>query len=466
MGLFDKLRGNKKETVEETKTVPENVTEPEEKAEALPEEKKPATANLQAEPAAAPKPGDAFARITANEKVYIIINNKLPKPWPAIDMNGYMHVYTNPEEAASESDPSNGYVVTELTGEKLGGYLTIWQREGILKIRYSENGNRMQFDAKELGLSPDFSSLMQFTTIRFLQAMTGDTDAHQATAQTWWSALCHVIPGTFFLVPVCYDDEEPETEINDTTMHLFPHAAERLQKLIAEGKGFTIPDYPYAEKSEGKPMHFRTLANSGSGEQWLSAYTSLEEMLPLWHGKAHFALALFDDMKDNYSPSMGILVNPLSTALKLTPAQIADIDKERHEPPKIFSPKPNPDDWAKGPVVPGKKYPNSLYETQDKNANPPYAIIELPDGIYIRVVDFLFRKLSDEHTTPGSGYAMALFRLRMKEVDWLKSDKAKLDALAKRLLEEIPADRFVQALAISPNGARELKIKPGCPTID
>lgn len=140
-----------------------------------------------------------------------------------------------------------------------------------------------------------------------------------------WKEMSPLIKNTLFFVAFAYEGEDINLPVNDGNMHFFPGAGTKINQ------GTNPPDlcgFIPAPQADGRLMRFRTIKNPMLGEEWLSAFTSIEEMLPIWQGRAHFALATFDDMKDLYKPSKGIIINPLSGCLRVPPEKIEFIDKE------------------------------------------------------------------------------------------------------------------------------------------
>lgn len=115
-------------------------------------------------------------------------------------------------------------------------------------------------------------------------------------------------------------------------------------------------------------------------------------------------------------------------------------------------------------------YPITLYENCNISTEPPYKVLKFPEGIYVQVVDLFCRRFFDFQSLPLNGtYSVALFRLKPEEVSWIPSNIDKFENLVKKLYKNIPADRFVKALEVSPENEtppRDLIIRSLCETID
>lgn len=129
---------------------------------------------------------------------------------------------------------------------------------------------------------------------------------------------------TLFFVAIGYEGEDINIPVYDDKIHFYSDAGTRINQGTKPPEFYV---YSPVTQADGRKMSFRTIKNPILGEEWLSAFTSLEEMLPIWQGRAHFAMATFDNMKDFYKPSMGIIINPLSGCHRLTPEKIDFIDK-------------------------------------------------------------------------------------------------------------------------------------------
>ena len=258
--------------------------------------------------------------------VWVVLGTGLPKKWPAIDVQGFFHVFTA-EEAANAFAQPNGFGVEKMTGAALCECLKEWQRYGITHILLHQGNETRKFLEKELGFGNNFNSDLQETMIRYLQTKTLNIDGAVETAKIFWVLLCKMIPERLFLVPFCFEGEDINAPVEDNTLRLFPNAARLIMKQRAEGKILLFDGYPFADKADGRPMHFRSLRNGATGLEVLSVYTDFHEMLPIWKGRAHFALATFDDFKDNYQPTCGVMINPISQALLLEPKDIEEMKK-------------------------------------------------------------------------------------------------------------------------------------------
>ncbi len=258
--------------------------------------------------------------------VWVVLGTGLPKKWPAIDVQGFFHVFTA-EEAANAFAQPNGFGVEKMTGAALCECLKEWQRYGITHILLHQGNDTRKFLEKELGFGNNFNSDLQEAMIRYLQTKTLNIDGAVETAKIFWVLLCKMIPERLFLVPFCFEGEDINAPVEDNTLRLFPNAARLIMKQRAEGKILLFDGYPFADKADGRPMHFRSLRNGTTGQEVLSVYTDFHEMLPIWKGRAHFALATFDDFKDNYQPTCGVMINPISQALLLEPKDIEEMKK-------------------------------------------------------------------------------------------------------------------------------------------
>ena len=258
--------------------------------------------------------------------VWVVLGTGLPKKWPAIDVQGFFHVFTA-EEAANAFAQPNGFGVEKMTGAALCECLKEWQRYGITHILLHQGNETRKFLEKELGFGNNFNSDLQETMIRYLQTKTLNIDGAVETAKIFWVLLCKMIPERLFLVPFCFEGEDINAPVEDNTLRLFPNAARLIMKQRAEGKILLFDGYPFADKADGRPMHFRSLRNGATGQEVLSVYTDFHELLPIWKGRAHFALATFDDFKDNYQPTCGVMINPISQALLLEPKDIEEMKK-------------------------------------------------------------------------------------------------------------------------------------------
>ena len=140
----------------------------------------------------------------------------------------------------------------------------------------------------------------------------------------WKDEISQLIKKVIFFVGMGYEGDDLNAPVFDPDVHCFPGAATRIQ---SEGILPDLGPYSLSQTASTQIMHFRTLKNPMLGEEWLSAFTSFDEMLPVWAGRCHFALATFDDMKNFYKPSMGILINCMSGCFRLPPEKIEYIDK-------------------------------------------------------------------------------------------------------------------------------------------
>ena len=269
---------------------------------------------------------DGLTVLRSLPDVWVVLGTGLPKKWPAIDVQGFFHVFTA-EEAANAFAQPNGFGVEKMTGAALCECLKEWQRYGITHILLHQGNETRKFLEKELSFGNNFNSDLQETMIRYLQTKTLNIDGAVETAKIFWVLLCKMIPERLFLVPFCFEGEDINAPVEDNTLRLFPNAARLIMKQRAEGKILLFDGYPFADKADGRPMHFRTLRNGATGLEVLSIYTDFHEMLPIWKGRAHFALATFDDFKDNYQPTCGVMINPMSQALLLEPKDIEEMKK-------------------------------------------------------------------------------------------------------------------------------------------
>lgn len=460
MGILDKIFAKKNE--EETEAKEEKIATPSAAEDTEAESPKPAPKKSRA----GAHDFDAIVTIASNGELYVPANVNLPVKWPAIDMNGYIHAYTDLEYAQTRVKPETGFELLTMSGHEFCASLSDWQRFGIVNVRLISPEKTAEFTGEELGLEKGFNSDLQFMIIRFLQGANSTSENLRIMAKTWWSALCHMIPDTFFFVPICYEGEDLKERVDDHTMHVFPKAAERIRKLQEQGKTPVIAGYPYAEKAEPRTMHFRTLANTVNNEEWLSVYTSLNELLPIWENKAHFALALWDDIKNDYKPTKGILINPLGVNFRLLPESIATIETERYERPKLFVPRSAEDKWAKGTPDATKKYPVSLLEKISPEARPSYVVMELPNGIFLQLMDFGAKRFAQKDITNEKGYSLALFRITEEEAKWVTESPEKFDELAGKLYDRIPKDRYVKAAFLDNGSIKDILITPLCDSID
>ena len=257
---------------------------------------------------------------------WVVLGTGLQKQWPAIDIQGFFHVFTDEGAATAFAQP-NGFAVEKMTGAALCDHLKEWQRYGITHIRLHQGSETREFLEKELGFGNNFNSDLQEVMIRYLQTKALNMDGVAETAKIFWMLLCKMIPERLFLVPFCFEGEDTNAPVEDNTLRLFPSAAKLITKQRAEGKTLLFDGYPFADKADGRPLHFRTLRSVTTGKEVLPVYTDFHEMLPIWQGRAHFALATFDDFKDNYQPASGVIINPISQALMLEPKDIEEIKK-------------------------------------------------------------------------------------------------------------------------------------------
>lgn len=258
--------------------------------------------------------------------VWVVLGTGLQKQWPAIDIQGFFHVFTDEGAATAFAQP-NGFAVEKMVGIALCYRLKEWQRYGITHMLLHQGSRTHEFLEKELGFRNNFNSDLQEVMIRYLQTKALNIDGAAETAKIFWMLLCKMIQERLFLVPFCFEGEDINVPVEDNTLRLFPSAAKLIIKQRAEGKILLFEGYPFADKADGRPMHFRTLRNGATGKEVLSIYTDFHEMLPIWKGRAHFALATFDDFKDNYQPTIGVMINPISQALMLEPKDIEEIKK-------------------------------------------------------------------------------------------------------------------------------------------
>ena len=258
--------------------------------------------------------------------VWVVLGTGLQKQWPAIDIQGFFHVFTDEGAATAFAQP-NGFAVEKMVGIALCDRLKEWQRYGITHMLLHQGGRTREFLEKELGYESNFNGDLQQVMIRYLQTKALNIDGAAETAKIFWMLLCKMIPERLFLVPFCFEGEDTNAPVEDNTLRLFPSAAKLITKQRAEGKILLFDGYPFADKADGRPLHFRTLRSVTTGKEVLPVYTDFHEMLPIWQGRAHFALATFDDFKDNYQPASGVIINPISQALLLEPKDIEEIKK-------------------------------------------------------------------------------------------------------------------------------------------
>jgi len=111
------------------------------------------------------------------------------------------------------------------------------------------------------------------------------------------------------------------------------------------------------------------------------------------------------------------------------------------------------------------KYPIVLHQNTSINAKPPYKLLRYSNGDFMQLIDMRCQRFSDPAVS-GAAYAIALFSIKPEESALIESKPDRLDFLAAMLYAHVPADRFVRASVVKDGRPVDIKVQPGCASID
>lgn len=111
------------------------------------------------------------------------------------------------------------------------------------------------------------------------------------------------------------------------------------------------------------------------------------------------------------------------------------------------------------------KYPIVLHQNTSINAKPPYKVLRFANGDFIQLIDMYSRRFSDASVGKGA-YSIALFKITEEETALIEICPQKLDALAGMLYAHVPADRFIRASVVKENKPFDIKVTPGCASLN
>lgn len=261
-------------------------------------------------------------RLEEYAELYIVTIDDI-STLPALDSQGYMHIFISEQEAHSEAT-LNHFSVHKLPGKELSAYLQLVSRYGVFKFRWYYHDKS---DSYEWPLDNELNANLSHWILRLktLSVIAPEKQDKLNTETLYRVCFNDQMCKALFIVPCCYDGDDINAPVSDKTMHLFQGAANRIAEIRSEGGDIIFPDFPYAETANSAYMHFRLIINSRTNESWIPVYTNLYDFLYFWNNKARIALATFDDLKDSYLPANGLLIDPLSLSFQVTPQMIEEI---------------------------------------------------------------------------------------------------------------------------------------------
>ncbi|MDO5517377.1 MAG: SseB family protein [Clostridium sp.] len=117
-----------------------------------------------------------------------------------------------------------------------------------------------------------------------------------------------------FIMPMRYEDENDQEEINDDTIHYSVNAA----------KIDTNKENQVEIKIADKQMNFYTIVNSGNKKTYLPLFNSADEVQKIFpKNKFRLCKVTYDDVKDKLEPYDGVVIGP-TTLSTIIPKEFAD----------------------------------------------------------------------------------------------------------------------------------------------
>ncbi len=139
-----------------------------------------------------------------------------------------------------------------------------------------------------------------------------------------FAKLCKAMPDSLFLCAFCFEGEDPNARVNDRTLHATQGSKRHYavnQSTVTSGN----PGYRLAKKSDTRRMHFRSLVNNKTKEQWIPLFTDFNKLLPVFGTNFRVALISFEEAKAAAKPYSGIIINHGKDAIRLTTDELKAI---------------------------------------------------------------------------------------------------------------------------------------------
>ncbi|MGN0144044.1 MAG: SseB family protein [Clostridium sp.] len=106
-----------------------------------------------------------------------------------------------------------------------------------------------------------------------------------------------------FIMPMRYDDENEDSEINDTAIHY----TEDAQKIKSRN------DETAENQNSEKTMHFYTIENKNTHKTYLPLFSDEKEAEKVYSRKAYrYCMVSYKDVMDKVEPYDGVVINPSS----------------------------------------------------------------------------------------------------------------------------------------------------------
>ena len=139
-----------------------------------------------------------------------------------------------------------------------------------------------------------------------------------------FAKLCKALPDSLFLCTFCFEGEDPNLRVNDRTLHA-TQGSKRYYAVNQSAVTSGNPGYRLAKKSDMRRMHFRSLVNNKTKEQWIPLFTDFNKLLPVFGTNFRIALISFEEAKAAAKPYSGIIINHGKDAIRLTTDELKTI---------------------------------------------------------------------------------------------------------------------------------------------
>ena len=320
-------------------------------------------------------------RYSGLERIWVLCSAATGPRFPLLDLNFNALAYSSREyaEAAVKANPAFSLTVREMSAAQFRDYVSSFAPIGVTSFRL--NTGKGSLPAEILcddwlnapSSSPAYEgAALNRLTLRFRQNLQAKDDlAARAAASTCWNMAAHVLPGTLFLVPFNYREDE---NVEDHTLHLTVPSANLLKirslehslgrrlkpdevkelasaapaalNIYDRGMFFGGEDYAPADSVRaipGRLMLFSTV--KGGGVTYLCGFTDISSLRAVFPAGRRVAVLTWPELtrfvgteNSDGSVSSGLVINPGYAELALTAAQIEELNKAAKEPLKVFIP--------------------------------------------------------------------------------------------------------------------------------
>lgn len=318
--------------------------------------------------------------INQHEKIYVLYN-MATGVIPCVFHSGGL-VFTKREYAESvvKENQDDNLCIKEFSLELFTAHLKTWKKYGInhFRLNFGQEGHQLDISVDLFtGDNKQYLSTNVFLLSAWLTQRRNSKNPDQTMIHVIGNAVYSAIHSALFLVPIGYEDDKPNTPVDDYILHTTKQASERLLKmqfekqlgmslenyiveLEAQGKGAEslkgqtvtfnntgeIPfyggeKYSFATATDGstiqygKTMHITAVINNG--HTFIPLFTDFQELHAVYGEHVRVGLFTYEDvlkrLNDNVvnngtvSQIEGIVVNPASKVI----LQFSKADIEHNE---------------------------------------------------------------------------------------------------------------------------------------